>query len=279
MDQLALANVLKKINELPSLPVVTNRVIEMTDNLEVPAQKVCEVISRDQVLTSKILKLVNSAYYGLPRRISTLTEAVTILGMETIRTLAIGISAFRAFGQGAGVKGLSAVKVLQHSVACATAAKIIARKTGFPMTEQAFLAGLLHDIGKLVMMNFLKDEYTMVVEKTNTEEINLIRAETEVLGIDHAQLGKMLAEKWNLPDILKEPIAGHHKPKPDSEHLMITQIVHLANAVAVSAGYGLGNERDYFLDLSSLQDVGLSFDTLMTLIPEIRGQIPSDILR
>jgi putative nucleotidyltransferase with HDIG domain len=230
-------------------------------------------------LTSKILKLVNSAYYGLPRRISTLTEAVAILGMETVRTLAIGVSAFRTFGQGSGVRGLSAVKVLQHSVACAAAAKIIARKTGFPMAEQAFLAGLLHDIGKLVMLNFLKDEYTVIVEKTNTEEINLIRAETEILGIDHAQLGKMLAEKWNLPDVLKEPIAGHHKPRPGAEHLMISQIVHLANAVAVSAGYGLGNERDYFLDLSCLQDVGLSFDALMALIPEIRGQIPADILR
>lgn len=163
MDQLALARVLTKVNELPSLPMVTNKVIELIDDPEVNALQVCEVICRDQVLTSRILKLVNSAYYGLPRKISTLTEAVTILGMETLRTLAIGISAIRSFGPGTGVRGLTAEQVIQHSVACAATAKIIARKIDFPLAEQAFLAGLLHDIGKMVMMNFLKDEYSLAV--------------------------------------------------------------------------------------------------------------------
>lgn len=276
MDQLALARILKKVNELPSLPGIANRVIQLIDDPEAPSRHLCEVISRDQVLTSKILKMVNSAYYGLPRKISTLTEAVTILGLETLRTLAIGISAFRTLGYDTGVKGLSAGRVIQHSVACAAAAKLIARKIDFPMAEQAFLAGLLHDIGKMVMLKFLSDEYALIVEKTNTEEINVVRAETEVLGIDHAQLGKILAEKWNLPDVLAEPIATHHKPEKDSENLLITEIVHLANAVAVSAGYGLGNNQDYFLDLSSLKDVGLSFDELMGLVSEVRGHIPAD---
>lgn len=279
MDQLILARVLTKVNELPSLPLVTNRVIELIDDPEACAQQICDVICRDQVLTSRILKLVNSAYYGLPRRISTLTEAVTILGMETLRTMAIGISAFRTFGPDAGVRGLSADQVMQHSVACAATAKIIARRIDFPLAEQVFLAGLLHDIGKMVMLNFLKDEYALALEKTQNEEMGLPMAETEVMGLDHAKLGKILAEKWNLPDILIEPIACHHKPNRDSEHFPVTRIVHLANAVTVTAGYGLGNEQDFFLDMRCLQDIGLSFDDLMGLVPEVRGSIPTDFLR
>lgn len=278
MDQLALALVLKKVNELPSLPIVTNKVITLIDDPEVSAPQVCEMICRDQVLTTKILKLVNSAYYGLPRKVSTLTDAVTILGLDTLRTLTISVSAFRTFSKGAGVKGLTSNQVWQHSIACAAAAKIIARKISFAQAEQAFLAGLLHDIGKMVLLNFLPEEYSLAIEKTNTDGINLVRAEMEVFGIDHAQLGKILVEKWNLPDILTEPIAGHHKPGQGGEHLLITRIVHLANAVAVSAGYGLGNDRDYFLDLRSLQDTGLSFEELMNPVQEIRGFVNMDIL-
>lgn len=278
MEQLALAMVLKKIDELPSLPVVTSEVINLIENPEISAQQVSESISKDQVLTGKILKMVNSAYYGLPRKVATLTEAVTILGMDTLRTLTIGFSAYRTFSYGPGVKGLTTNQVLQHSLACAGAAKAISQRIGYQMAEQAFLAGLLHDIGKMVLVNFLKEEYTQVIEKTNAEEKNLVMAEVEVLGLDHAQLGKMLAEKWNLPDILIAPIANHHKPDRNSEHLLITQIVHLANALAVTAGYGMGNDRDYFLDMRTLDDVKLSFEDIMGMVPEVRGYVSTDLL-
>ena len=207
----------KKLADLPPLPAVVTRIMQTINNPATGADELSRLISLDQGLSSKILRIVNSAYYGFPKRISTITHAVVILGFNTVRNLVLGVSAFGMLPQKAGASGLNRNKFWEHSVATAVAASVLA-KTRKPMArsavEEAFVAGLLHDVGKLFLDSYFPVQFAVCMAFASREKITQGEAERRVLDIDHMVVGRKIAEHWNFPPNLVNAIGAHHTDEP-----------------------------------------------------------------
>lgn len=278
MDQLTLGKLLMKIGELPSLPYITNRVLELTDDPEASSNEICEVICQDHVLASKVLKLVNSAYYGLPRKVGTIPEAVTILGMRMLRALVIGTSVFKTLS---GLRGKWAVKpekIWRHALACAVSSKMIASHLGIAGMENAFTAGLLHDIGKIIFNSFLQEDYLKVMELSSNTGCSVAEAEKEILNTTHAEVGKVVAEKWNLPATLHEPIGYHHDPFCECENRELVMVVHLADIAAMLAGYSTSDNANFLIDPNVFKKSGTTYDQVFRVASEIKGKISLELI-
>lgn len=273
MDQLTVGKILMRVGELPALPQVTYRVIELTDNPNASSGDICNEINQDHVLASKVLKLVNSAYFGLPRKIAAISEAVTILGMQMLRSLVIGSTVLQTLDNIPGRRAVAPERSSRHALASAVAGKIIASEVGIREQEHAFTAGLLHDIGIIVLSSLLYREYSMVLEWAETRGCPLLEAERQVLKTDHAEIGRMVAAKWNLPPILVEAIGYHHDPLTAGGTGEITKIVYLADKAAWLAGYGTIDGDNSGIDYNVLYGFNFNYSQLLNIADEIRGLI------
>lgn len=266
-------SMIKKIKELPTLPQVVMQVIKAVDNPDASANEVSRIVSQDQSLMTKVLKLVNSPYYGMPRRIATLSQATVILGFNTIKNLSVTAAIFDQFG-GGGQKtngnGFSRERFWQHSIACGIAAKVIVEHVRTQDPEEAFLAGLIHDIGKVVLDQFMHEEFIRTLELASSNKVSLVQAEYDVLGADHMQVGSWLAEKWNLPGHLIAAIKYHHFPHRAERHPGIAAIVHLADCLVRLEGYGSdGDPLPPEINDAAWLETGLQPD----VIPELQKEI------
>jgi len=277
MDQLTLGKIMMKVNNLPVLPHVTNRVLELTNNPKSSPQEICEVICQDQVLASKVLKLVNSVYYGLPRKVATVTEAITILGMQTLRTVVVGASVYKTLNDVRTRRATNPDLIWRHAAVCAVSAKTLAAKLGVLQKEHAFIAGLLHDIGKLILNSFMHEEYGRVLNLL-AKGYSVVEAEQQVLSTTHAEIGGFVAEKWNLPVVLVQPIRYHHDPLYPCQNSELVQVVYLADIISVIAGYSATGTLDFSLDGKVLKKCGLTYEQLYTLADEIKGSMCIDFL-
>lgn len=240
MGKVALQKIVEGVNDLPSLPHVVIRVMELTEDQNSTAQDINSALSQDQGMTAKVLKLANSAYYGFSRRISSVTDAVVLLGFRTIRSIVMAASVSDILSKEIEGYALAQGELWQHSQATAIAARMIARETKFGSFEVAYTAALLHDIGKVILNTHLSEAYNEVVEKVNNESIPFMEAEDQILGFNHAEVGAKVAEIWNLPEELVEAIAYHHNPEKAKINPKLTAIVHIADAISVSMGIGIG---------------------------------------
>ncbi len=230
----------KKLADLPPLPAVVTRIIETINNPDTSAEELNKLISMDQGLSSKVLRIVNSAYYGFPKRISTLTQAIVILGYNTVRNLVLGVSAFGLLSQKSMPYGLNRMKFWEHSVATAVGGSILARKRlpkARTAPEEAFIGGLLHDIGALFLDSYFPVQYAVAMAFAAREQRSAREAENMVLGIDHVMVGRKIAEYWNFPPHLVAIIGGHHDPARQSDHFDLVAVIHTADWLAWECGY------------------------------------------
>ena len=236
--------IIEKIDDLPTLPRTVLKITELVNDPKSSAKELARVITDDQVLTARLLKLVNSSFYGFPERISTVTGAIVLLGFDAIRNLLLTTSVFDLFANRNRQKKQDQEKFWDHSLGCAVGAKVIGNYLRHDKIEELFVSGLLHDIGKIVEMMYLADEYTKVVAVIDKENILMTTAENKVLGYNHAEVGKLLAEKWNLPVKLVQVIAHHHHPDNAGSFAVEAAIVHLADIFcrALNMGYGGDNK-------------------------------------
>jgi len=240
MARLSLESIVEAVNDLPALPTVVTRVIQLTDDPNSTAQDINNVLNQDQAITARVLRLANSAFYGYTRRINTVTDAVVFMGFKTIRSIVIAASVSDILNQEIAGYALEHGELWKHSQSAAMAARLIARKAKFPTLDLAYTAGLLHDIGKVILNRTMKEAYIDVVERVGEGEIPFNQVENEILGFNHAQVGSKVAAKWNLPDQLVEAIEFHHNPDQATINPKLTAIVHLADAVCVAMGIGIG---------------------------------------
>lgn len=240
MARLSLESIVEAVNDLPALPSVVTRVIQLTDDPNSTAQDINNVLNQDQAITARVLRLANSAFYGYTRRINTVTDAVVFMGFKTIRSIVIAASVSDILNQEIAGYALEHGELWKHSQCTAMAARLIARKVKFPTLDLAYTAGLLHDIGKVILNRTMKEAYFEVVEKVSEGEIPFNQVEDEILGFNHAVVGAKVAAKWNLPDQLVEAIALHHDPDHATVNPKLTAIIHIADAVCVSMGIGIG---------------------------------------
>jgi len=230
--------IFENIKNLPTLPDIVQKLITLIQDERTSANDLSKLISYDQAISLRLLKVANSAYYGFLKEVATIQHAIVILGFEEVKrlSLAIGMANF--------MKGINDDSFLlmqglwKHSVGCSLATQIISKKIDVH-SEITPTSSLLHDIGKLVLDNVFSEEYTSVIEKVKTESSTTLDAENEIFGFDHATVGLWLCTKWKLPSALIFPIAYHHNvEKSDLDNMLNVSIVHLADIICHKAGIG-----------------------------------------
>jgi len=242
MNKTKLKRIINRVDDLPTLPMTVFKITELVNNPKSSARDLSTVITDDQVLTARMLKLVNSAFYGFPQRISTVTGAIVLLGFDAIRNLLLTTSLFDFFSNGKNGYPVGREALWDHSLGCAVGAKVIGNYIRYDKVEELFVAGLLHDIGKIVEMLFLPDDFLKVTARAEAEQVLLFEAEEEVFGFNHAEVGRLLAERWNLPSKLVGIIADHHQPEEAGPYTMEASVIHLADILCRALGRGSGGD-------------------------------------
>ncbi len=226
---------LKEVQSLPTLPPIVGRLNEMVADEDVTAVKLGKVIEKDQVLTSKLLKMVNSSFFGFPQRIGTVSNALVLLGFNVIKTLIVTSSIFE-------VMQASDVGLFEHSLGCATAAGILARRAGIKNPEEVSTAGLIHDLGKIVVRAELPEIYQQIIDQAQKEARSMRQEEKEILGLGHGEIGAMVARQWNLPERLVIPVEYHHRPDRSPDFKEVSACVHFADILIRAVGFGYGGD-------------------------------------
>jgi len=270
MSKITLAKLLVKVKDMPPLPQSISRILELTRSTKSSAHDLAKVFERDPKLTANMLKLANSSFYGFSRKISTISHAIVCLGLDTVKSIALTSSTQEMLNNEIPAYALEKGMLWQHSICCATCARIIAKRTGFKEAEEAYIAGLLLDIGKIILSNFAEDYFIQIIEKSKNNRAPFDRAEQEVLGFDHPQIGGRIIKKWNLPPILVEAVQYHHRPDKAKIHKKLTYIVHLADAISCILGIGLGCDGlMYVFEENTLNILGLRKEDIESIMCEL----------
>ena len=240
MGKVSLEDIVRAVNDLPSLPQIVLKVMELTEDPDSTVQDINGVLSQDQGLTARVIKLANSAFYGFPRRISSVTDATVLLGFKTIRSIVLAASVNDFLSQRMEGYALEHGELWKHSQCSAMTARLIARRVKYSSLDVAYTTALLHDIGKVVLNNYMKESYHEVLDTVMKDNVTFLQAEEGILGFNHAEVGAKIAEKWNLPLELVEAIACHHDLDKAQVNPKLTAIVQLADAICVTMGIGLG---------------------------------------
>ena len=237
---------IRECPSLPSLPAIAMQVLELAQRPDVDIVEIAKIISKDPALSSKILRTVNSSFYGRSQHVATVSHALVILGLQSVKTLVLGFTLVMTLSKGKG-KGFRHVAYWRRSIFAATAARTIAGKINLVQQEEAFLAALLKDIGILVLGQVLGDQYGEIYASAKTHQ-DLPAIEMQALGMTHAEVGGMLAEQWRLPPLLAVPIANHHNPERviDPQFRKLTELVRLSGRCA-----------DVFVDDEPAQTIAL----------------------
>lgn len=268
-----LTRIIRRVEDLPTLPRIVLKITELVNNPKSSARDLAGVITDDQVLTARLLKFVNSSFYGFPRNISTATDAVVLLGFDAIRNLLLTTSMFDLFSNKNKENELKREKMWDHSLGCAVAAKVIGNYMRYDNLEELFVSGLLHDIGKIVEMLFLPDDFAGVVSMVENKNILMLAAEDHVLGYTHADVGKLLAERWNLPSKLVTVIACHHQPVLAGRFSKEAAIVHLADILCRAMNLGSGGDNKIPpLDKNAWEIIQLKLSAIEPIMQEIEDQ-------
>lgn len=268
MNKDTMNEVLAHLNQLPALPTVVQEVIRSFDDSKITTSKLAHKISQDQIITAKVLRIANSSFYGLSRQIGSVQDAVVILGFDSVRTLTIAAGLIHGFSQGTDAI-LDRKKFWHASIQVAVYAKAIAKKLD-QNQEIAFTAGLLHDIGQIVLALCLPDVYGRLLMQQTEFHTDLFEIEQAELGFDHAMLGAEVAKRWNFPLSIQHAIQFHHMPDqtiPSS----ITDIVHVANFFGELIEEGSGDEEILLLFPMGAQiRLDLTPEKIKALLPELR---------
>lgn len=242
-DRLDPLDILRKEQQLPSLPQVFLELQQAINAPATDADDLAEIISQDPGLTAFLLRMVNSAFYSLPMQIDTISRAVTVVGVRQLSTMAMGTSVMTLFRD--IPKNVADMEQFwRHSITCGLVARALCRITGKGDPERAFVAGLLHDLGQLVLFKALPERAGMLISEARRREELLFEAEVELLGFDHATLGGMLLRKWNLPYVLVSAVLEHHRPKRNQKEAE-PGLVHCAETI--TTGLGIGSSGEFFV--------------------------------
>jgi len=229
--------VVKRVRDLPSLPSIVLDLVASFERGDVDATTLAEKMSRDQALAAKTLRLANSSFYGLPAKVSTVRQAIFVLGFDSARALAVASSVIETFS-GSTFRRIDVAGFWRHSIAAALCAKNLARHAGVDQ-DYAFIAGLLHDIGRLVLASGFPGDYARVLDCCERDGMAMSEAELGVFGVDHQLIGQMLAEAWKFPPVIQRAIGQHHAPAMD-ELGDVPGVVHAANAMVQALDLGGG---------------------------------------
>ncbi|MDD2367589.1 MAG: HDOD domain-containing protein [Desulfuromonadaceae bacterium] len=232
-----LQNIIMDTKTLPALPSVIHKLDSLSDNDKSSIQEMAKIVSSDQVISARILRLANSPSYGF-YRVATIQNAMILLGVNVVKSLALSSSIF-------AIMEKNSIGLWEHSLGVGVAANLIARKLALPESEEIATAGLLHDIGKVIISLKCKETEQEIHNLVQEQKMFSSEAELEVIGSDHAEIGGWLAKSWFIPDKLSEPITFHHNVAGSKKHQIKTSVVHIADVMIKASGFG--NSGDDFV--------------------------------
>lgn len=264
---------IKHIANLPTLPTIASRLMRIVNDPETNAEEIAALVSQDVSLSAKILRLANSAFYGIPRSISSINNAVVVLGNKIIQTMVLGLTVFDMFGDSPEESRLfNRESFWTHSLKCATTAKLLAfqcRNTGRLDPEEAFCAGLLHDIGKIVMEQYLHRDFHVALRAARDEKRSLFEVENEILGYNHCDVAEWLTSTWSLPEGIEMSVVHHHTPDQAPQCTSAVTLCSIADQLSqpgkqAKIAPGMG---------PMLEDLGLN----KTRVSETMAQVPEEL--
>ena len=245
MENKELKKRLSKIKNLPTLPIVANNVIKLTQNPDSTALEIAEAISQDQALSTRVLKTANSAYYGFPRKITTINYAIVVLGFNNIKNIVLSATIMDGFSKSDENLLFDRREFWKHSLLCGIIAKKISEHMGIKNSEEIFVCGLLHDFGKLILDSFFQDEFILALQMSKEKNIPIMKAENAILGFNHSGVGGLLLKRWSLPPSLVKVVEFHHFPDESLTAFRPASIVHVADYLCHKIG--IGNSGDNVL--------------------------------
>lgn len=278
-DQLV-ADAIREISHIATLPEITLKIVELVESPKSTAQDLHKVISNDPALCSRILKVVNSSFYGLPGQIGSINRAIVMLGLNAVKNIAIAASLAKLFRGGDLTPNFSAKGIWKHSVSVAATAKMLADKLGLAFADEAFLAGLIHDIGLMVMMQYDRNKLVEVLQQVAADDtgaplVNMLELEEHVFGATHEHFGAALCEKWKFPNNFRYVTGFHHRPMelaPDSRTM--TCVIYVADRLVAELG------DTFRLDLMSTgvaPDIAAVLNLSSDRLNELRAALPEHL--
>ncbi|MDR2351829.1 MAG: HDOD domain-containing protein [Deltaproteobacteria bacterium] len=268
-DRVQVKKEVRRIKNLPTVPGIVAKISRIVENPETSVADVGRLISQDQVLSAKVLRMANSAFFGMSRKISSIPQALIILGFEVVKGLVLTSSVFDMIQK-------SMAGLWEHSIGCAAASGVVATLLGRDDAEEVLVAGLLHDLGKVVLALNLPEEMKLVRQKVEQENLLFYEAENQILDFDHAEIGQWLAEHWNLPESLAEPMRLHHKPEKAVLKPEWTAIVHLADIIVRAKGFGnAGDTLVPNVSMAAWEILGLKKTDFLPILENLEPKLAS----
>ncbi len=272
---------IQEISHIATLPEVTMRIIQLVEDPDSTAQDLNKVISNDPALGARILKVVNSAFYGLPGQIGSINRAIVLLGLNAVKNIAIAASLAKLFRGGKISPSFDARDLWTHAIASATATRLLADRAGLGLPDEAFLAGLIHNIGILVEIQARRPKFVEIIEKVeNDASLTFREAETAVLGANHEQFGAGLCKLWKFPASFAYVTGFHHHPTDlPAGNRTLTGLVHVADILVAGLGYGFTRGTEHAEpDAALLESLKLGPDALAAVrqrLPEAMDEAKS----
>ena len=271
---LSIPQLLKGDVDIVSLPTVYTHIVELLNQPNSSSHQLAELISKDANLTVRLLRLVNSPFYGFSGKIDSVSRAVSLLGTNELSVLTLGITVIKQF-QNIPSDLLNMDSFWRHSIRCGLFSKVLAAHLGEKAAEKYFIGGLLHDVGRLILLARMPAQYSGVIVRARQKRLPVYRAEQDCLQTDHSIVGKMLAEKWRLSPALIRMIGSHHSPRL-AHYSTEACIVHIADIFAHVCGNEvmLVNEIPE-LQLKAWEEIGLSEKLIVPIIQQVDGEFKS----
>ncbi|MEC4748821.1 HDOD domain-containing protein [Methylomicrobium sp. Wu6] len=237
MSPLDHAELVALVERMPAFPKSVQRVVQLTSNIDVSAKEIVQVIECDPVLTVKILKVINSAFYGLSQKINSVQRAVVHIGLNTVKNLAMSVAAMGMLNT-SNKANFSANAFLLHALTTAAISRKLAERAGLSQQEcsDCFVAGLIHDFGKVVFAEFMPEQFKLALTKSREDNVSLHLTELEFIGMNHVEAGTLLAEKWGLSELLIDAIRHHHGQPVDA----FGECLFAANQISKQLHFGNG---------------------------------------
>jgi len=261
LDRLDVKDLLKSVTKLPTLPTVAFEIIKIANDPKTAAEDLSKILIMDQSLSAKVLRMVNSSYYSVRNKISSIKQAVVILGFESVRSLGLSTAIMDKFGLEETAEGFSRKEFWKHSLGVAMTSRLIARKIRCDRDTEEFyyMAGLMHDIGKVIMDQYFPENFAQVIVRIKERGVSFLQVELEMNGITHDEIGAFLAGQWNLPENIVNAIRYHHRPLEATADQKIVYAVHFANILTKTKGMGSGGDSDITnLNEEAIQRLGIN---------------------
>jgi HD-like signal output (HDOD) protein len=265
------------VHKMPALPVTVAKVLEITNNPKTSPADLNQIISLDPVLMGKVMRLINSAYYSLPNQITSLVRAIIMLGINTVKNLALSTAVLGTLGKASDFQALNMEGFWRHSISVGVTAKLIAtrRNVNPKLREEYFIGGLLHDIGKIPLNNKLAKEYVQAISNTDREQIPLYQSEEKIMLVNHAMVGKLIIDNWRLGENLSDAVCFHHNLEEyTGTHRDLVETVAVANLFSNTFELGFSGDR-YPERLSDavMKETGVDWDYLESIEDTVKAEI------